>query len=51
MAGHVNIAFQKAGGTAAEFGAGIKYAVETVGWLELGQNNTIKLTDAGFAAM
>ena len=51
MAGQANFAFQQAGGTAAEFTAGLEYAVETVHWVEIGQNNTIRLTDAGFAEM
>jgi hypothetical protein len=47
MAGGVNFAFRQAGGMAEEFQAGLEYAVQN-GWLEIGENNTIKLTNAGF---
>jgi hypothetical protein len=50
MAGQVNFAFRQAGGRAAEFQAGLEYAVQN-GWLEIGENNTIKLTNAGFTEM
>ena len=51
MVEQANFAFQQAGGTTAEFTAGLEYAVEIVHWVEIGQNNTIRLTDAGFAEM
>ena len=47
IAGGVNFAFRQAGGRAAEFQPGLEYAVQN-GWLEIGENNTIKLTNAGF---
>jgi hypothetical protein len=50
MAGQVNFAFRQAAGRAAEFQAGLEYAVQN-GWLEIGENNTIKLTNAGFTEM
>jgi hypothetical protein len=50
MAEQANFAFRQAGGSAAEFQAGLEYAVQN-GWLEIGENNTIKLTNAGFAEM
>jgi hypothetical protein len=50
MAGQGEFAFRQAGGTAAEFQAGLEYAVQN-GWLEIGENNTIKLTNAGFTEM
>jgi glucose/arabinose dehydrogenase len=34
-----NFAFRQAGGSAAEFQAGLEYAVQN-GWLEIGENNT-----------
>jgi hypothetical protein len=48
MAEPANFAFRQAGGSAAEFQAGLEYAVQN-GWLAIGENNTIKLTNAGFA--
>ena len=48
MAEPAIFAFQQAGGSAAEFQAGLLYAVQN-GWLEIGENDTIKLTNAGFA--
>ncbi len=48
--GPVNLQFLTAGGTAAEYLEGIKYADEQ-GWLEAGPNNGFKLTKAGFDAM
>jgi TPP-dependent 2-oxoacid decarboxylase len=50
MAEQGNFAFRQAGGTAAEFQAGLEYAVQN-GWLEIGNDNTIKLTNAGFTQM
>ena len=50
IAGGVKFAFRQAGGMAEEFQAGLEYAVQN-GWLEIGENNTIKLTNAGFTAM
>ena len=47
IAGGVNFAFRQAGGMAEEFQAGLEYAVQN-GWLEIGENDTIKLTSAGF---
>jgi hypothetical protein len=46
IAEQANFAFRQAGGSAAEFQAGLEYAVQN-GWLEIGENNTIKLTNAG----
>jgi hypothetical protein len=48
MAGALNIQFLRDGRTAAEYAAGLQYA-ESNGWLEAGPNNSITLTDAGFA--
>ena len=45
MAEQANFAFRQAGGSAAEFH---EYAVQN-GWLEISNNDTIKLTNAGFA--
>jgi hypothetical protein len=50
VAEQINFAFRQAGGSAAEFQAGLEYAVQN-GWLEIGKNNTIKLTNAGFSEM
>ena len=46
VAEQANFAFRQAGGSAAEFQTGLEYAVQN-GWLEIGENNTIKLTNAG----
>jgi hypothetical protein len=48
MAEQANFAFRQAGGSAAEFQAGLEYAVQN-GWLEISENDTIKLTNVGFA--
>ena len=50
VAEQANFAFRQAGGSAAEFQTGLEHAVQN-GWLETGENNTIKLTRAGFAQM
>jgi hypothetical protein len=46
----VNMQFLTYGGRADDYAAALQYAEEQ-GWLELGPNNTLRLTQAGFDAI
>jgi hypothetical protein len=49
MAGALNLEFLTNGGTAAEYGDGIKFAVAQE-WIEIEPTN-VRLTEVGFAAI
>jgi hypothetical protein len=50
MAHQVNLQFLTDGRTAADYAAGLSYALEH-GWLEDGSGNSLRLTESGFAPM